>query len=69
MHLNYANNIAVVSEQIASVHALWIFKKNHVYISTATGRIAHSNHKYSCLAENSEESLGESIDLKNILCF
>lgn len=52
MHLNYANNIAVVSEHIASAPALWIFKKNHVYISTATERIAYSNHKYSCLAEN-----------------
>lgn len=27
MHLNYANNIAVVSEHIASAPALWIFKK------------------------------------------
>lgn len=71
MHLNYANNIAVVSEQIVNVPALWIFEKKtkHVYISTATGRIAHSDHKYSLLAENSDESLGESIDLKNILCF
>lgn len=69
MHLNYANNIAVVSGQIVNIPALWIFENNNVYISIATGRIAHSNHKYSCLAENSEESLGEPIDLKNILCF
>lgn len=52
MHLNYANNIAVVSEHIASALHYGSLKKNHVYISTATERIAYSNHKYSCLAEN-----------------
>lgn len=32
MHLNYANNIAVVSEHIASAPALWIFKKKTMFI-------------------------------------